>query len=108
MKVQLYALRHVDGRYLPPGRGRNGRGFTHQEPLPPEQMEIWPPRLFHTEGAAKIALTWWLRGVTSVTVTGGYSDWEDYDVDENWHTEPMPERRREDWRVVPVTMEVGG
>lgn len=105
MKVKLYIIKRVsDGAHLPAGRGRNGRGFTHQEPVPPEMAAIWPPRLFHEERAAKQALSWWLSGVTTVCRRSG-GGWDYYECDEDWHTEHKPDRVKEDWAVVPATLE---
>jgi hypothetical protein len=74
-----------------------GRGATHMEPQDPT---VWPPRLFAKEGAAKTALTWWLKGRTSVTYTCG-DGWE-VEADEHWHTEPVEDRRAEGMEVVLV------
>ena len=76
--------------------GRGGRGGTHVEPT---QVEF--PRIFTTQGAAKCALTNWLAGKVTVSVSG----W-DGDYDENWRCEPVEGRRAEDMRVVALKVEV--
>ncbi len=92
--MNYYILQHKPtGRVLP----HVGRGFTHAELHDPA---VWPPRLFTGIGAAKTALTWWLKGRTSVTYTRG-DGWE-VGADEHWHTEPVEDRRAEDMEVVLV------
>lgn len=94
-----YAIQHKpSGWFLPVPVGRGGRGGTHVEPAPPE---TFPPRLFHTQHAAKVALTYWLRG--AVTVSVAYDPW---DNGETWHVEPRPDRVAEDMAVVPLRFEV--
>jgi len=103
MKLQFFIIRDkTTGRYLPPGQGRNGRGTTHQDLIEP--CEAFPPRLFHTRQAAQLSLNWWLKGVTSVSITNGYLSLEDYDCDENWHTEPREDRKKENMEIVRVEL----
>lgn len=62
----FFAIREKGTRkYLPENYGR---GYTHTEPCAGPQ-----PRLFHTEQAAKIALTCWLKGRAD---EGRSTDWE--------------------------------
>jgi hypothetical protein len=92
-----WAIQHVpSGGFLPQPRGRGGRGGTHVEPT---QIEF--PRIFTTQGAAKCALTNWLAGKVTVSV---YE--YDGEYDENWHYEPVADRRAEDMRVVALKVEV--
>ncbi|HEY7822945.1 MAG TPA: hypothetical protein VIG24_08940 [Acidimicrobiia bacterium] len=86
----------TNGTVLPAPMGRGGRGGTHVEPV--SEDGPWSPRLFHSHAAAKVALHWWLSG--KITVSTGQDYWGEYD--ESWHTEPAPERKKEDWHVVPV------
>lgn len=97
--MRYFAILHKStGFYLPPALGAGGRGFTYQEPADPA---IRAPRLFTSEGAAKTALTWWLKGITTVTHTA--ADWfNGEDGDEHWHTAPVADRRAEDMEVVAL------
>lgn len=100
----FYIIKDLDtGDYMPPAMGRAGRGGTHQELLPAGCG--LPPRLYHTQAGAFASLRWWLQGRTSVSRTG-FSSFEDYDVDESWHTEDVPERRQRNMDVVPVEIDV--
>lgn len=99
--MMFFAIRHKPtGGFMPQAATRRG-GFTHDEP-----SVHFPPRMFTREQDAKCALTWWLKGVTSVTA--GYNGW-DGDYDEQWDTkmptvdsEWMAERTAEDFEVVKV------
>lgn len=88
--------RKSDGKWLPKAEGRRGRGGTHVEPV----AVPYPPRMFHTEAAAKVALTYWLQGRITVTYIKG-DGWET-DDDERWDTEPDPTRQRDDMEIVHV------
>lgn len=100
---KFWIIAHVsNGTVLPAPMGRGGRGGTHVDPVPEEG--ITPPRLFHTEAAAKNALRWWLQGEVTVTYVQG--DWySGEEGDENWDIRPMPDRKKEDWHIVPVKIE---
>lgn len=94
----FYAIRQKSTGYMiPEGEGRRGRGTTHQEPNP---CIVCPPKLYHTEAAAKCSLTWWLKGKTSVSMCGSY---EYGDLDEQWETQDMG-RDPKDFHVVPIHM----
>lgn len=55
-----YAIREkATGNFLPQSDRTVGSGFTKFEPRKPEAV---PPRLFTSIGAARCALTWWLKG----------------------------------------------
>lgn len=102
MKLEFFIIRNKHtGWYLPPGNGRDGRGTTHQDLIEP--CEAFPPKLFHTRAAAAASLRWWIQGRTSVSRVG-YSSFEDYDIDEHWHTEPCPDRKIEDMEVAKVEL----
>jgi len=90
------------GQYLPPGMGSGARGTTHQDLVTP--CETRPPKLYHTEAAAKSSLTWWLKGVTSVNRFTIGSSWEGYETDESWGTEPDPSRIAEDMEIAQVDL----
>lgn len=87
------------GRFLP----FTGRGFTGVEPTGFPHS----PRMFSREQDAKTALTWWLKGITTVTRRSYQDPWNgDYDYDEDWHTQPVPERQRENFEIVPVELRI--
>lgn len=96
---EFFALMASDGWYIPVPLGRNGRGGTHCELVPPDSGLA--PRLFNNEASAKAALRWWLRGAVSVSWRrassfDGDDDWED------WHVEPKPERLERNVAVVSL------
>ena len=95
---KYWVIRHKpSGGYLPGLPSGLRAGYTHTEP---ELHSV--PRLFADKGAARRALTWWLKGVTSVHRS---RDW-DGDYDETWHEEAMPERKLEDMEVVSCLMKL--
>ncbi len=93
------------GCWLPNPIGRRGRCSTHVSPT-----MFDPPRLFISERSGKVALSWWLKGVTTVTVSFGKygvgGEFED-EGDMIWHTKPMSDRILEDWKVLPCSIRVG-
>lgn len=100
--LNRWAIRQIStGHYLPAPRGRGGRGGSHVEPCAPDAGN--EPRLFHTEHAAKIALTHWLKGKVSVHV---HEDAWTGEYDETCTTEPVPSRQRADMEVVPVEVKL--
>lgn len=91
--MRVFAIQHKpSGGYLP----EVGRGYTQSIPCVGQI-----PRLFMSEGSAKCALTWWLKGWTTVTRTRDYFD----EYDEVWHTEPILERKASDMAIVPLDLE---
>lgn len=77
MNRLFYIIRHKpSGGCLPEVNGTRG-GYTHTEPT-----TFLPPRLFLEEGHAKRALTWWLKGITSVY---RHHDSFTSEYDETWH-----------------------
>ena len=95
----MYSIKHTPtGNYIPYPGTRNGRGGTHMEPI--EVSPAFPPRMFHTEAAAKISLTYWLKGIFNVLVTQDSFG----EQDENWTVTPVPTRIREEMEVVQVEL----
>ncbi len=106
-----WAIRHKPtGRYLPEVGPR--QGYTGSEPIDMGSQSAYCPRLFATASAAKCALTWWLKGIT--TATYYRNDWlSGIDDDEAWKTwmpevdpEWMVERRFEDMEIVKLKLDV--
>ena len=96
---ELFAIQHKpSGGFLPEVH----KGYTFSEP---SATDI--PRLFATEGGAKRALAWWLKGVTTVRVSATGFSWDGPDdPEEDWDTKAMPERKAEDMEVVPVLLKI--
>ena len=93
-----WVIRHKPTGHVMPQSSRKKHGYTHDEPVPLESHHC--PRLFAREQDAKTALTWWLKGETSVRYSGDYYG----EIDEDWHTEPVVERKAEDFEVVPMEL----
>lgn len=105
-----WAIRHKPtGNYLSEVGPR--MGYTGTDPEPMGDGSAWTPRLFASEAAAKRSLTWWLKGITSVSRYGSsmYGD-----TDETWSTLPpvsseyytYVDRNAEDMEVVRLKLEV--
>lgn len=95
---KLYAIRQKStGFFLP----EIHKGYTYSEPED-AQLAYSVPRLFVTEGGAKRALAWWLKGVTSVYRGKDY--WGEYD--ETWNLKVEEHRKAEDMEVVPVVLKL--
>jgi hypothetical protein len=94
MRRELFAIKHKPtGGFLPE---HSGRGYTWTEP------SLWlVPRLFLDAGAAKRALTWWLKGTTTVARNRDYFG----EYDEVWTTEVEQHRKAEDMEVVKVLLQ---
>lgn len=102
-----WAIRHIPtGGYLPEVGPRMGYTGTEPEPM---QNGAFSPRLFAAKHHAGMALTWWLKGITTRTYYGG--GWQE-DADEKWET-IMPvsdeyvtyvDRRPEDFEIVEMHM----
>lgn len=107
MSVTYYGIRYKPtGAFMPQGNRKN-RGYTGDSP---SQLDVSPPRLFSKQGAARCALTWYLKGVTEV-VQEAYSSLEvmSPEYDEVWNTfKPSDDdvRKPEDYEVVPVRIVV--
>lgn len=84
-------------------------GYTHDDPAVMYDSN-WCPRLFGREQDAKTALTWWLKGDTTMRYSGGMhlNVWGDAndDFSEDWHTQFVIERKAEDMEVVKIRLEV--
>lgn len=93
--MQLSAIRHKPTGYFLPEIYGVRSGYTNTVP-----QKHGIPRLFVEASAAKRALTWWLKGVTSVYRS---RDW-DGDYDETWELTEVPERKAEDMEVVTVLL----
>lgn len=94
---EFFAIREKGTRkYLPE---IYGRGYTHTEPCAGPQ-----PRLFHSEHAAKIALTCWLKGRAD---EGRHTDWES-GITESTGIDyrPVDGRSRDRMEIVKVRLEI--
>ncbi len=104
-----WAIRHKPtGRFLPQSNNKR-HGYTHDEPDIMEDSNRCP-RLFGREQDAKTALTWWLKGETTGRWVGGmyanvFGEADD-DVDFEWDTQAVVDRKAEDMEVVQVNLEV--
>ena len=96
---KLFAIKHKpSGGFLP----EVSKGYTFSEP---DTTSV--PRLFTTKGGAKRALTWWLKGETTVKMLGTGWSWDGPDEPEpDWTTKHRPERKEEDMEVVPVLLKL--
>ena len=104
-----WAIRHKPtGKYMPQSSSKK-HGYTHDEPTIMVDSN-WCPRLFGREQDARTALTWWLKGETTMRYTGGAHTnvWGEADDDfgEDWRTDPMVDRKAEDMEVVCLKLEV--
>jgi hypothetical protein len=83
------------GGHMPELSRKKRGGYTSTEP----SRHPHPPRLFSSESAAKMALTWWLKGISWV------DDKPDYygEVDGGMYlSKPKVPRVRDEWIIVPV------
>lgn len=93
--MKLWAIkRPSDGAFLPEVR----KGYTYSEP----RFDL-PPRLFTSKGAAKVALTYWLRGTHSVHVTSSFG-FEDECVDVEHKTVKVEGRAEQGLEVVCMNL----
>lgn len=93
--IKMWAIRDWrTNEYLPPPRGRGGRGGSFEEPITPSPLN--PPRLFSSERAARIALNSWLKGQFHCTRN------DDYEI---ITIKPVPGRNAANMEIVPVTLE---
>ena len=97
MIMEFYVIRHKPTGGLLPERGEVRAGYTHTEP-----QEYGVPRLFMSAAGAKRALTWWLKGITSVLKS---RDW-DGEYDETWSTTVEENRKEEDMEIVLVRLHI--
>jgi len=96
MQKVYYAVKHLPtGKFLP-CRGSARKGATHLE-----LSDTEPPRLFEKHGHARLSMKNWASGPQ-------YVRWESYgdggDVEENWYTDPKPERKLDELQVVEMIL----
>jgi len=95
--IEVFAIRHKPtGKYLPSGRGFNGRGMTWSSPVAPSAVRL--PRVFHTHKSARISLTYWMKGKIEGQNDDGYAY--------PGNIRPAPDRVFEDMEIVPITVEI--
>jgi hypothetical protein len=104
--IEYYAIRQIaTDYYFPRPQGRSGRGGSHVEPVPigPDHPynEI---RLFPYKINAQRALTAWLKGTWDRYVSNG--DYWDVEPEDDTTVHPVSWRRKEDYEVVPVTVNI--
>lgn len=98
--MKFWAIQSVKEptKFLP---GYEGRGHTWHEPT---HWWIINPRLFMSHACAARALGFWLKGRWGRHTT---TDWETGYKDEgNLRPLPAPERKREDFQIVEVTLAI--
>lgn len=96
MERTFWVVRHLKTGALMPAMDR---GTTHWEP----QVSKKAPKLFLTERGAQSSIEWWLKGVTTVNRTGGWSGLE-YDDHEDWKTIPVADRDAGDLVIEEVNL----
>lgn len=95
--MRLYVIRLKGTELYLPEREK-GAGYTSTEPADPS---VHPPRLFTSIGGARRARTWWKNGVTTVTISVGWTG----EYDENWHSETRPQRADMEMEIIPMILE---
>lgn len=83
-------------KFLPEKTGRYG--FTHVEPC----EFPYSPRLFSREQDAKTALTWWIKGIVTVTHTKSFEG----EYDEDWNIMEVVERKKDNFEILSVELKV--
>lgn len=105
-----WAIRHKPTGHFMPQSSSKRHGYTHDEPTDCGNDSHWCMRLFGREQDAKTALTWWLKGETTMHYTGGMhtNAWGEADDDfgEDWHTKIVVARKAEDMEVVRMNLEI--
>lgn len=94
--MQFFIIRHKPTGRIFEQRRSGERGYTHDDPGTCGRR---PPRLFTTRRGAENALTVWLQGKITVLRR---------EYDEDWRIQPVPERRREEYEVTEVSLEIKG
>lgn len=98
----MYAVRHnPTGGFIPRSTGRQGRGGSHLEPVPPESSGHARPRFFETARAARVFLSGWVKG--KVISSSGYDSF----TGEYWdslNVVPVPGRSAGDMEVVEFSV----
>lgn len=99
----VYAIKHVrSGKFLLTRAKKRARGFTHDEPEHPSGPRL--PRLFHSERAARCALSAWLKGEWSVRFTASPSYFGDWNEDEDWQIKPVASRSKQEMEIVKMKL----
>lgn len=91
----LFAIRQRSTGYFMPEEG----AFTRTQTEP---RSYCVPRLFTSAGAAKCALTWWLRGEHHMSWHRD-PEWGHKEID-GLECEERPERKTEDMEVIPMEL----
>lgn len=102
-----WAIRHKPTGHFMPQSSKKRHGYTHDEPVTLDNSHHCP-RLFAREQDAKTALTWWLKGETTVDpIQHGVNAWGEYDDwGGDWHTHEVADRKAEDFEVVRLRIGV--
>lgn len=100
--MTYYCIKHIPtGHTIPCANGRMDRGGSWVEPCPTSEK---PPRIFTEKRYAKGWLTTWLKGaVTSYMST----DWETGHQELEVQLVPKPHRKREEYKIVPISFRIG-
>ncbi len=98
MTINVFVVRHTpSGKFLPPARVF--KSATRQEPSD-------QPRIFYKERDAKVAASWWARGIASANHT---SEWERSDREApDIQSEPVAGRRLGDLEICEATLTING
>jgi len=88
--IYYIILDQKSGKHLP----WNKRGYSQTRV---ELTDSEPPRLFKKRSDAKIALDWWVLGIT----TNRFTEYGDYEL----HTVAKPERKELDLVICPIYLE---
>ena len=94
MSTTFLAIKHTPtGYFLPEYGSRKGRGgYTKDEP---QDINLFPPRIFRTKAAAINALRWWLEGKSTAT----YDCFGEYD---GLTQKAQPHRKAEEMKIIEV------
>lgn len=98
-----YVIKHLPtGKIIPCAMGRMDRGGSWVEPAnPTEQL----PRVFTAKRYAKGWLTTWLKGAVDQEM---HRDWETGVIDDVClNIIPKPHRKREEYKIVPISFRIG-
>ena len=98
--MKFYAIRHIPSGDFVPAGGKGAGGHTKQPPSPTR-----PPRLFETLGAARKALTAYLKGQWEEVV--GVSQTPDADIEIYAEPQKGTARNPSDWEIVPIELKIG-
>lgn len=98
-----FCIKHLpSGNIIPCAMGRMDRGGSWVEPCPASES---PPRIFTVKRHAKGWLTTWLKGAVEQSM---YRDWETGVIDDvTLNIIPKPHRKREEYKIVPISFRIG-